>query len=540
MPWETISFKEDSGNKVESIQNKIVNYQGNYYGLLKSKLTSNSVANANASYVTTISLSDQVETGSDGGNHHGNLSGKNSRTCSVSSPQASEVISNADTGTISEIEMINTMNSAAFTELADSKDMKKEDVICSLFSVDNNDRTHFSQVPVQMGTADAILTASSTGYITLGQTNCFPASPTSSPNLSITSNDSRLLKAGTDLQLIFFLQVIQKLCLQIFGFYRAGEVESKVFSLQFIPSLMYAYLSGIAQGDKKDVSSIQTFLLAVYNIEACEEPQNPKSHSFRFPNPAQPSLYHEVNNASTSLTEHIRRLDAANRIMVKFGPHPHLHSFNAENRLPALAALLRIYSHYLTMYSKTSLTESCLAFSRIEDGELANRARQTLEGVKQRVEVELVAAPLLVSAALVDTSQLSIKGVSTSPQLVSSAANGSARAMWKSMITNASFRTKKLPDDITVAQVAEGDTAGGAQATASTGAAAGIPQLVAISEEHDEPTVGVKVKEATSFRLPEFSSLVKKKSKQPKAVKTRSNNGSIPSNDGITIGSSLL
>ena len=99
------------------------------------------------------------------------------------------------------------------------------------------------------------------------------------------------------------------------------------------------------------------------------------------------------------------------------------------------------------------------------------------------------------------------------------------------MITNASFRTKKLPDDITVAQVTEGDTGIAGSAAASI-APAPLPQLVAISEEHDEPIVGVKVKEATSFRLPEFSSLVKKKSKQPKAVKTRSNNGSILSNDG--------
>jgi len=130
---------------------------------------------------------------------------------------------------------------------------------------------------------------------------------------------------------------------------------------------MYAYLSGIAQGDKKDVGSIQTFLLAVYNIEAGEEAQSPKSHSFRVPNIAQPSIYHEpLGLASSSLTESaLRRLDPANRIMVKFGPHPHLHSFNAENRLPALAALLRIYSHYLSMYSKISLNESCLAFSRL-------------------------------------------------------------------------------------------------------------------------------------------------------------------------------
>lgn len=53
----------------------------------------------------------------------------------------------------------------------------------------------------------------------------------------------------------------------------------------------------------------------------------------------------------------------------------------------------------------------CDCLYSIEDGELATRARQTLEAVKQRVEVELVAAPLLVSAALADSSHLSIKGL---------------------------------------------------------------------------------------------------------------------------------
>ena len=46
----------------------------------------------------------------------------------------------------------------------------------------------------------------------------------------------------------------------------------------------------------------------------------------------------------------------------------------------------------------------------MEDGDLGGSARQTLEAVQQRVEVELVAAPLLVSAALSDSSRLSIKG----------------------------------------------------------------------------------------------------------------------------------
>nr|CAG4637653.1 EOG090X02H3 [Chydorus sphaericus] len=160
-------------------------------------------------------------------------------------------------------------------------------------------------------------------------------------------------------------ELVNSLCLRLFGYYRSEGVESKVFVLQFVPSLVYSYLSAIAQGDRKDVGSIQTLLLALYNLEAGGEAQSPKVHSFRVPNIAQPSVYHDTSAlAASSLTETVKRLDPGNRISVKIGPHPHLHSFNAENRLPALAALLRVYSHYLSMYSRSSLTETCMAFRR--------------------------------------------------------------------------------------------------------------------------------------------------------------------------------
>nr|SVE76886.1 EOG090X02H3 [Daphnia lumholtzi]SVE77482.1 EOG090X02H3 [Daphnia lumholtzi]SVE78112.1 EOG090X02H3 [Daphnia lumholtzi]SVE78740.1 EOG090X02H3 [Daphnia lumholtzi] len=356
------------------------------------------------------------------------------------------------------------------------------------------------------------------------------------------------------------------LCIRLFGYYRESNMESKVFSLQFVPSLIYSYLSAIAQGERKDAGSIQTFLLAIYNLEAGGEAQNPKTQSFRIPNIAQPSIYHDTSAiASSSLTESaLKRLDPTNRITVKFGPHPHLNSFNAENRLPAMAALLRIYSNYLSLYSKSTLSETCMAFRRLvaqgytrnsegspriplssnlliemlhliysltmEDEDLASGARQTLEAVQRRVEMELMAAPMLLSAAMADSSHLSIKGEHSSPQLMSSGANGgSARAMWKSMITNASFRTKKLPDDITIAQVAEAAAAAAAAANTASSALplnqSAIPvHLVSITEENDEPSGGGGGK--SSFRL---SELVKKKSK-PKPARNKPN-----SNGGVNL-----
>nr|SVE85374.1 EOG090X02H3 [Daphnia pulicaria] len=356
------------------------------------------------------------------------------------------------------------------------------------------------------------------------------------------------------------------LCIRLFGYYRESNMESKVFSLQFVPSLIYSYLSAIAQGERKDAGSMQTFLLAIYNLEAGGEAQSPKTHSFRVPNIAQPSIYHDTSAiASSSLTESaLKRLDPTNRITVKFGPHPHLNSFNAENRLPAMAALLRIYSNYLSMYSKSTLSETCMAFRRLvaqgytrnsegspriplssnllvemlhliysltmEDEDLASAARQTLEAVQRRVEMELMAAPILVSAAMADSSHLSIRGEHSSPQLMSTGANGgSARAMWKSMITNASFRTKKLPDDldITVAQVAEAAAAAAAAAAATPASSSQYQtspaiHLGAITEENDEPSSGGGGK--SSFRL---SELVKKKNKPKPARNKANNNGGV-------------
>ena len=111
---------------------------------------------------------------------------------------------------------------------------------------------------------------------------------------------------------------------------------------------------------------------------------------------------------------------------------------------------------------------------------------------------------------------------------MSTGANGgSARAMWKSMITNASFRTKKLPDDITVAQVAEAAAAAAAAAAATSASSSQYQtspaiHLGAITEENDEPNSGGGVK--SSFRL---SELVKKKSKPKPARNKANNNGGV-------------
>ncbi len=89
------------------------------------------------------------------------------------------------------------------------------------------------------------------------------------------------------------------------------------------------------------------------------------------------------------------------------------------------------------------------------------------------------------------------------------------------MITNASFRTKKLPDDIVVpaaavtlvAPASASSATASLPSTASTSTISRADTLGAITEENDETTT---ISSTKSFRLPELSNLVKKKDKNKK------------------------
>jgi len=68
------------------------------------------------------------------------------------------------------------------------------------------------------------------------------------------------------ISLCVFLQLIDPVCNQLFGFYRSREVELQRFTLQFLPTFIFVYLNSVAHGDKKvtfRLSSLFVFGLAV-------------------------------------------------------------------------------------------------------------------------------------------------------------------------------------------------------------------------------------------------------------------------------------
>ncbi|XP_050664404.1 hyccin [Leptidea sinapis] len=287
-------------------------------------------------------------------------------------------------------------------------------------------------------------------------------------------------------------ELLENVCIQLFSFYRSKEVELQRFTLQFIPTLINNYLSSIAVGNSKAVRCIETLLIGVYNFEVVDENGKPKVVSFRLPSLAQSSIYHEpLSLGSQFLTEaSLRRWEECNTKLVSWGPLPQVDILNAQNRLKVMAALLFIYNCQLSLLPKLSLRHFCIAASRIVNqgfykkqgtpkskpiqrvpvssnfllemiegayfsmfNEFYTLAFQAIKDIDQRAQYELLPEVMLVTSAVINSLKNNPSGQPCDGPMGISVALSPATTtvtMSKSMITNASFRTKKLPDDIPI------------------------------------------------------------------------------------------
>ncbi|KAJ8725641.1 hypothetical protein PYW08_003824 [Mythimna loreyi] len=289
-----------------------------------------------------------------------------------------------------------------------------------------------------------------------------------------------------------FDQLLENVCTQLFSFYRSKEVELQRFTLQFVPTLIYNYLSSVAQGNKRTCRCIETLLIGLYNFEVVDEEGKPKVVSFRLPSLAQSSIYHEpLSLGSQFLTESaLRRWEECNTKLVNWGPLPQVEVINAQNRLKVMSALLFIYNRQLSLLPKLALRHFCIAASRIVTqgfkkknssvsgkrisripvspnfllemiegayfamfNEFYTLAHQAVQDIDQRAQYELFPDVMLVTSAVINSLKNNPSGQPCDGPMGISVALSPATTtvtMSKSMITNASFRTKKLPDDIPI------------------------------------------------------------------------------------------
>ncbi|CAK1552058.1 unnamed protein product [Leptosia nina] len=287
-------------------------------------------------------------------------------------------------------------------------------------------------------------------------------------------------------------EMLENVCMQLFSFYRSKEMELQRFTLQFVPTLINIYLRSVAVSNCKSIRCIETLLIGIYNFEVVDETGKPKVVSFRLPSLAQASIYHEpLSLGSQFLTESaLRRWEECNTKLVSWGPLPQVEILNAQNRLKVMAALLFIYNRHLSLLPKLALRHFCIAASRIVTqgfnikktalkskpiqripvtsnfllemiegayfamfNEFYTLALQAVQDIDERAQYELLPDVMLVTSAVINSLKSNPSGQPCDGPMGISVALSPATTtvtMSKSMITNASFRTKKLPDDIPI------------------------------------------------------------------------------------------
>ncbi|XP_006612597.1 hyccin isoform X1 [Apis dorsata] len=320
-----------------------------------------------------------------------------------------------------------------------------------------------------------------------------------------------------------YSQLVDTVCDQLYNFYRSRETELQRFTLQFLPTLVYIYLNSAAHGDIKNCRSVETLLIGLYNLEIVDKSGQQKTISFRLPSLAMISIFHEpVSLAPASLTESaVRRFEECNTKLVSWGPLQQVETLNAQNRLKVMTALLFIYNQQLGYISKFALEQLCKVATKLvtqgfmkpghhqrssygSESSFVPRllpripvssqflleflhavyfamyndcwylGTQAVEDIHNRACYETYPDVMLVTNAIRNSATTGSSGQPNDGPIGISVALSPATAtatVSKSMITNASFRTKKLPDDIPIQETK--DDSGGE----------GKSNLVSITEE---------------------------------------------------------
>ncbi|XP_072751198.1 hyccin isoform X2 [Anoplolepis gracilipes] len=334
-------------------------------------------------------------------------------------------------------------------------------------------------------------------------TDCKDVSPSELYTFASTlSQDNEIVRALYVLleERTKYNELMDTVCNQLYNFYRSREIELQRFTLQFLPTLIYIYLNSAAHGDIKSCRSLETLLIGLYNLEVVDKSGQQKAISFRLPSLAMLSIYHEpASLAPASLTESaVRRFEECNSKLVSWGPLQQVETLNAQNRLKVMTALLFIYNQQLGYINKFALEQLCKVATKLvtqgfmkpghhqrssygSESSFVPRllpripvssqflleflhavyfamynecwyiGNQAVEDIHNRACYEAYPNVMLVTNAIRNSASSGAPGQPSDGPIGISVALSPATAtptVSKSMITNASFRTKKLPDDL--------------------------------------------------------------------------------------------
>lgn len=291
---------------------------------------------------------------------------------------------------------------------------------------------------------------------------------------------------------------LEPLCEQLFIFFQAQEEALRQFAHYFLPCVIGHYLSSVHRRDlRKSLNCLEILLLGAYNLQILDHEGKPTTTTYHIPSISKPSIYHEpISLPQPQLTENmLSKLEHGDSKVVQ-GPYPAVDVMSASNRLQVAIVLMRVYNQSISSMPQASRASFCKMCSRVVNqgtletvrrmsfdsslpASFAPRvnlnpqillemlqaiyysmfnglfalAHQALNDIHRRAMQQMYCDVLVVTSAVKNSLMASQCGQpAEGPMGISVAISPttSTTTVSKAIITNASFRTKKLPDDIPI------------------------------------------------------------------------------------------
>ncbi|KJE95128.1 hypothetical protein CAOG_05611 [Capsaspora owczarzaki ATCC 30864] len=156
------------------------------------------------------------------------------------------------------------------------------------------------------------------------------------------------------------------ICKLIYELYKRRERESTRLILQFLPALLWAYLSLSSSGDSKSIHAFEACLVAIYNTEIADYDGEPITQTFTLPSLSRPSVYHDPAPGSTQkLTESaLYQHEHSTKPQTVRKPLQSVSSITQAVYTPVLSLLLSRYHAHIGILPASSVLEMCQLICR--------------------------------------------------------------------------------------------------------------------------------------------------------------------------------
>ncbi|KAF1768171.1 hypothetical protein GCK72_008133 [Caenorhabditis remanei] len=295
------------------------------------------------------------------------------------------------------------------------------------------------------------------------------------------------------------VDLIQSIIGQILAiYYKEGVL--RLYALQFVPGFVSLYLLALSKKQHKSISLFETFLIAIYNEEIVENADNSekKMEDIRIPSIRHHSVYHDPAKIQVQTDVPIARNANITPVLntLRFGPFPSVSKMNGENKFMVINRILfsvneslfevasEVAARYVFCRSGFTFPETAFrsrvleteSHEVIEDfsrkprqqvtGEFLNHllrgcylalfngaadlALRAVDAIHLRAQYEMLPDTLLVVNSLRNSLLDNMWSKEKRGELMWTRPQHKENVKHRGMVTNASLKMKRMPEDIPV------------------------------------------------------------------------------------------